>query len=354
MNWIKQNKKLATILGVMIAGGIGLGVMLYLAWADFSAKKDEWTDLDRKATALENSKFTPNADNVALLGQKLDEYREKFSDLQTVLLSERLQQKPKPISETDFQARLKERARAVVQKAGKVTDLPKDFALGFDEYTASLPVNADVAAKLNVQLDVMEKFVNALLEAGVKSVDVLERTKLPEEQRGAATTGAPAPKPPTPPKPLPGQKKPAGPAPVVVTAVVDRYPIKCLFTCDSGPLQAVMNSLANPAKIHDFLAVRQLHVENEKKDAPSKDEVRNELRSDRGDAAPPREAPTPKGKEASMEIPPAIKQKKDAASIMGNEAIKVYMEVDYLRFRDSAADGTPAPGAAAPAPAPKR
>ena len=34
MNWIKQNKKLASILGVMIAGALGLGVWLYLAWSD--------------------------------------------------------------------------------------------------------------------------------------------------------------------------------------------------------------------------------------------------------------------------------------------------------------------------------
>ncbi len=129
MNWIKQNTKLAAILGVMIVGGLGLGVYLYLAWSDFSTQMDEWTELDHKTTTLEGSKFTPNAENVALLGQKLDDYRDKFSTLQKVLLDEKLQEKVKPITETEFQAKLKDRIKAVTQKAGKMTELPEGFSL---------------------------------------------------------------------------------------------------------------------------------------------------------------------------------------------------------------------------------
>lgn len=351
MNWIKQNKKLAAILGVMIAGGIGLGVMLYMAWADFSTQRDSWTDLDQKTTRLENSKFTPNAENVKLLGQNLDEYRDKFALLQQVLLSKKLQKEVKPITETDFQARLKERTRAVVQKAGKITEMPKDFALGFDEYAASLPPSPEVAAELNVQLDVTETLINTLLEAGVKSVDSLERTRLPTE-RGATSARTPPP-PPPPPRANTGNRNQRPVAPVVpaTVAVVDRYPIKCVFTCDSGPLQNVMNSLANPAVTPDFLAVRQLHVENEKKEAPTKDEIRQILQDRNAAPTPPSPPPTAGGKGAppSKEIPPAIPQKKDAAVILGGEMIKVYLEVDYLRFRQPAAEG-----ATAPAPAPQR
>jgi hypothetical protein len=341
MNWIKQNKKLAAILGVMIAGGIGLGVWLYMTWSDFSAQQEEWVALDQKAAKLENSKFTPNAENVKKLGQNLDEYRSKFELLQQVLLSSKLQREIKPISETDFQARLKERTRAVVQKAGKITELPKDFALGFDEYTASLPPSAEVAAELNVQLDVTEKLVNTLLDAGVKSLDSLERTRLPTERGGVGKTPAP---PPPPPRPVNRNQRNVPVAPTVA-AVVDRYPIKCVFTCDSGPLQNVMNSLANPSVTPDFLAVRQLHVENEKKEAPTKDEVRQIIQTP-GLQAPPS---TGEKKVSTEEIPPALPQKRDAAVILGGESIKVYVEVDYLRFRQPKADE-----AAAPAPAPKR
>lgn len=339
MNWIKQNTKLAAILGVMILGGLGLAVVLYLSWADFSAQRDEWVELDHKASALENSKFTPNAENVALLQQKLDDYRDKFSTLQSVLLSPKLQQPIKPISETEFQARLKERARAVVQKAGqqagKITDLPKDFALGFDEYTGSLPPSPETAAELNVQLDVTEKFIDTLLDAGVRSVESLERTRLPSERGGAASAStAPAPKPPV--------NKNVKQAPVLPQGepVYDRYPIKCIFTCDSGPLQAVLNSLSNPAQTPQFLLVRQLHVENEKKEAPTTEEVRNLLKPG---APKPVAPPAPPSAAAARAIPPAVPAEPDAATIMGGENLKVYVEVDYLRFRQPAAEGAAAP-----------
>ncbi len=188
MNWIKQNKKLATILGVMVAGGIGLGTMLFIFPGPiFREQMEKWSSLDRDAAKLENSKFTPNAENVALLAQKLEEYREKFNDAADGSAPPKLQEVVTPITETEFQAKLKERTRAVTQKAGKMTELPKDFALSFDEYTGSLPPNPDVAAELNVQLDVTEKLVNTLLEAGVKSIDSLERTRLPTERGGTAT-----------------------------------------------------------------------------------------------------------------------------------------------------------------------
>ena len=135
MNWIKQNTKLAAILGVMLVGGLGLGALLYFSWTDFTAQMEQWTELDHRAAGLENSKFTPNEANVAQLAQKLGDFRDKFNTLQKVLLSPNLQQPVKPITETEFQAKLKERTRAMTQKAGKNTDFPKDFALSFDEFT---------------------------------------------------------------------------------------------------------------------------------------------------------------------------------------------------------------------------
>lgn len=333
MNWIKQNTKLAAILGVMIVGGLGLGALLYFSWADYSAQMEQWTDLDQKATKLENSKFTPNAQNVAKLAEQLDEYREKFSLLQSVLLSEKLQQKKQPITETEFQAKLKERTRAVSQKAGKLTELPKDFALSFEEYTGTLPPSAEVAAELNIQLDVTEKFVNTLLEAGVKSIDSLTRTRLSTERAGPGPKPVPA--------PAAAGKKGQPVAAPLAEPVVEPHPITCVFTCDQGPLQSVMNNLSNPASTPQFLVVRQLHVENEKQEAPTKEEVKTKIKPQ--GFTPP--APSPdKLPGAKRSVPTVTPLPADAAEIMGGEMIKVYMEIDYLRFRQ------PPEGTAAPAP----
>jgi hypothetical protein len=206
-------------------------------------------------------------------------------------------------------------------------------------------------------LDVTEKLVSTLLEAGVRSIDSIERTRLPTE-RGGSAAATPAPTPP------PAGNKKAKPLPVSFAApVVDRHPIKIVFTCDQGPLQKVMNNLANPAKTPQFLAVRQMHVENTKQEAPTKEEIKALIKpageSTTASEAPPEPAPSTGGKSviAAVRTVPVVKPApKDAAEIMGGEMIKVYLEVDYLRFRKPDAEdaANPAPKAPAPAPAPRR
>ncbi len=265
MNWIQQNKKLAPIFGVMIAGGLGLAGWLYVSWSGFSSAQDELASMSQKTTAMENSKVYPSADNVASFDQKIAEYRTKFHTLREVLLDPKLQQPVKPLSETEFQAKLKERSKAVDQKAREAgVLLPKSFALGFEEYSDTLPLSADAAAELSVHLDVMEKFVMTLINARVTSLDDLKRTRLSVEKvKGPA------------PAPAPASKKGAPAAPAAASEqVLDRYTIKATFTTDQGPLQAVMNSLSDPAKTPDFLAVRLMRVENERTEAPTKEEIR--------------------------------------------------------------------------------
>jgi len=319
MNWIQQNKKLAGILGVMIAGAIGLGTWLFLSYSDYSTAMGEWTTLSQNVTRLQSAKVYPDAKNVKLAGQRINDYRDKFAVLRTVLLDPKLQQPVKAISETEFQAKVKERAIAVKKRADAVgMKLPStDFALGFEEYSSALPSSAEAAAELNVHLDVMEKFVTTLVEAGVTSIDSITRTKLTAE-KGSGKIETPNPS-------TPGTKNAATDA----ETVLDRYTITSVFTCDQGPLQNVMNMLSNPAKTPHFLAVRIMRVENEKPEGTTKEEVRITIKpppaptSDTtkkpGDAARSTDSVTP--------LPP------DAVTIMGGEALKVFLELDYIRFR---------------------
>jgi hypothetical protein len=186
-------------------------------------------------------------------------------------------------------------------------------------------------------LDVTEKFVNTLLDAGVKSVDTLERTRLASEKGGTVA--------PKPASAASTNKKNVAPIVPQGAPVLDRYTIKCIFTCDSGPLQNVMNNLANPAKTPQFLAVRMLRVENTKQEAPTKEEIRaiitknaQEATTTQDTAAPAPKTPVPN---APRLVPVAKAAPADAAEIMGGEDLKVYMEVDYIRFRKL--DGGAAP-----------
>ena len=316
MNWIRENKKLATIVGIMFTGALGLGAYLYLSYSAYSAASEEYSNVGNAVTSLQSAKIYPNEENNTLLGKKVLEYQDEVEKLRGVLLH--LQQPFKPLSETEFQTKLKEKATAIRQKAEAAgLTLPPDFALGFNEYTATLPKSAAVASELGVHLDVIDKIVTTLIESGAKSLDSLERTK-PEIEKGPATQVAPV----------------KGKQSVALNSqepVLDRYPIKLAFTTDQAPLQNLMNILSNPNPnvMPHFTVVRLISIENEKNEGPLKSDIKVATEASSAAPATPTEV---------------IAAKPDAVTIMGEELLKVYLEVDYLRFRDSAAKGDTAPG----------
>ncbi len=322
MNWIQQNKSLAGILGFMIVEAIGIGAWFYLSYSNYSAAMEEFSSSSGTVTSLQSAKVFPSDQNVRMVEKLIGDYRDKFTNLRKVLISPTLQQAVKPMTETEFQAKVKERAVAVKKRAEAVSmKLPSsDFALGFEGYASDLPPNAAVAAELNVHLDVMEKLINVFIEKGVSSLDSIKRTTLPGE-KGAGKNDQSAP------------PAPAGikvPADASAEQVLDRYTITCVFSCDQDPLRNVMNVLSNPASMPHFLAVRLMRVENEKQEGASKDEVKNLLK-----AVPPTPLDAPKKPGAvaiSSDSPASLPP--DAVTIMGGEELKVYMEIDYIRFRE--------------------
>lgn len=337
MNWIKENKSLAAILGVMIAGAIALAALLFMSYTAYNESVEKWKTTSENVKRLKSAKLYPDTTNVAAKEKMVSEYADKVNLLRATLLDSKVQQAVKPISETEFQAKLKERANTVKRLAeGSQVLLPADFALGFDEYTGSLPRTPEVAADLNVHLDVMEKLITALIQSGVKSVDLLERTKLPNEK---AVVAAPVVAPKSTKAKNANTKnknKTIITAAAAAEPVLDRYPIKLMVTTDQGPFQNLINALANPSKLPHFLVVRQLRVENEKLDGPLKSEIRisRDTVSTETTAAP---AAAPSGAPAGTQvIVPPKASPKDAITIMGEEKLKLYLEVDYIRFRPAA------------------
>jgi hypothetical protein len=324
MNWIQQNKRLAAILGIMIAGGLGLGYMLYSGWSDYSAAQGEWESKSRDTTKMENSKVYPSAANVKALDQEIADYRGEFKLLRLALLDPASQRPIKPLSETEFQAKVKERTKAVLQKADEfgIKKLPPNFALGFEEYSGKLPLNAEAAAELNIHLEVMEAFIMTLVDARVESIDQLQRFRLScEDQKTPGTTTA-------------GQRPAVNPTPAAnAEQVLDRYTIKCNFTTDQRQLETVMNNLSNAAKTNDFLAVRLMRVENEKTEAPTRDEIRAAQRNNSANDSSATSSVVDPRVRATNIIAPPKPLPADARTIIGGEILKVYLEVDYIRFR---------------------
>lgn len=344
MNWVQENKSLAGILGVMIAGILGLGAWLYLSYADYATSMEEWSKNDGSIAMLKGKKVFPSRENAEAREAEVSAYGDKVDLLRTALLSEKVQQPIKPMSQTEFQAKLKERATAVVQMAkGADIALPADFALGFADYTNNVPRSPEVAAELGVHLEVMERLITTVLQSGVKSVELFERTKLPHEDRPVEPKPAAKKQPAT--KPTAKKDKSSKSKRTAITEeqaaepVLDRFPVKMIVTTDQTPFQTIINTLCDPVKMPHFLVVRLVRVENERQDGPSRDEIARKKNPETA-IEQSTDPAVPGGAAAAPKVAP------DAVTIMGEEKLKVYLEVDYVRFRALATEEaaeTPSP-----------
>ena len=347
MDWMRENKTLAAIIGVMVAGGLGLAAVLVMSYFGFTTSLEEYQTVSNSVANAKGAKLFPSEENVTAKEAAVTEYEEAVGRLGTVLLA--LQQPIKPLSDTEFQARLKTRISEVRQQAANAkTALPKDFAFGFDSYTSGLPRSGEAATQLADYLSAVDAIVSMIIESGATSIDSLERTELQIEK------GTPPP-PPEPPKEI---KKPSRSAkkskatakkavpPKEIAKVVERRQVTLKLTLDQGPLQFIMNKLASPSQMVHFTVVRQFRVENEKQEGPLRGSLKRlesssstgttETTTDSVESPKPAEASPATATSASPAAPQVIEPAKpaspDAQSVFGEESLKVYMEIDLVRF----------------------
>lgn len=336
MDWIRENKTLATIAGVFLAGAIGISALLLMSHFSYGESLAKHEEVSRKVATQEKAPLYPSEENVDALAKKVSAYEDGVGKLGDVLL--RIQPKSEDIKDTEFQAKLKEKIAAVRAKADQAKcNLPKDFAFGFDVYGRQVPPAA-AAVELKDYFDSVEAIVAALIDNGVASIDTFERSELkiekgePEVKPEPARTESKS-------KAKSASKirgKASKPA-KEITKVVERRHLTMTITTDQRPLQAVMNILASPTKMPYFTVVRNLRIENEKQDGPLRNmpmpagtpEVNHdsgvkqvEPQSKEGETAAPKleviTAPKP--------LPP------DAVAVIGGEKLKVYLEVDVIKF----------------------
>jgi hypothetical protein len=345
MDWIRENKTLATLMGVFLAAAMGLGFLLVSSYSAYAESRQRFDSANSSLAGMKSADLFPSEENLGKKKALVDEYEQKVTTLSKVLLS--LQPPVEPISETDFQAKLKTKIAEIRAKAGKVTQLPGDFALGFSEYTASLPKSAAIAKELSDYLDASEAVVSVLIDAGVESVDTFDRSQLGSES--GEPTAPPAPPAPRPGQPQrPGAPSAAGAAAKQVAKLVERRTLTLTLTTDQGSLQTVLNQLASPSKMPHFAAVRLLRIENEKSEGPLRATVAQDLSRSRAPQVEegfeqmviatdgtPQAAPKEEGPEVIKAPKPA---NKDAVGVLGQEKLKVYVELDLIKFITTTAD----------------
>lgn len=317
----KLNKFLAIYFGALGVGVLGLG---YLAWsassgADEAEKnyKDKVAELDR----LDKAPLSRTKENADKKKKLVEDYVQQVQELNASLLAYQTPVNATESSES-FQKKLKEATDATRSNAkDKQVKLDDKFDLGMGKYLSEFPV-AGTAARLSAQLDAIVYLANAAMEAGVSQIDSLTRAESAFETEAAETpksdekkkpAAKPAPKP-----AATAAKAPAGQGQTVdESKVLERQSLGLTVTGKNRSILALLETLANasPDKMAPhFFVVRTLRIENEKKDGPAKtvqvtaDEVQ----------------PDPNNKE-SVYV-------RDAMYLLGNEQVKMHLDLDVIRF----------------------
>lgn len=350
MDWIRENKTLATIAGIFLAGALAIGALLLMAHFAYGDSLEKLESLSLKVANQEKAAIYPSEQNVAALEQKVGAYETSVTNLGEVLL--KLQVPAKDISDTDFQNKLKQQIADIRAKALEAKcQLPKDFAFGFEAYTKALPPAA-AAKQLNDYFDSVSAFVVAAIENGVASIDSLQRTELKIEKGEQVIPQATTPK--NEPRATAKSKSKStktkgGKAdkPIrEVAKVVERRQLTVTMTTDQRPLQALTNILASPTKMPYFMVVRNLRIENEKQEGPLRS-VSVPLSPEPQKTDSPIE-PKPAG-DGEAKTAPKVEvitapkpQRPDAIAVMGGEKLKVLMEIDLIRFVEPAPESADA------------
>lgn len=314
MDWIRENKPLAAILGVILVGSLALGYMLYDSWSSFEETKEGYLGLGNQMATLKSARLAPTEANLQAKKQVVEEYAADVNRLGATLLI--LQPKVDPLKDIEFQAKLKAKISEIRSAAQSKMQLPADFAFGFDEYTSSLPTSAAAATELSGYLDAMDELVKMMLKCNVLSVDLLERSKLAVEAKASPSAQAANPV-------ARGQAS---------SDILEKRQISLMLTLDQGALQLLISRLATTEMTY-FTSVRLLRIENQRQDGPLHSSVR----------LPPKDGPRLAGQQVAKkedvpadEIRPPEPAPIDTIPVFGNELLKVRLEIDLVKFLDAA------------------
>ena len=326
----KQSKFLIIYFAVL---GVGALVLGYLGWSASSAAaeaetkyKNAVTDLDR----LEKAPLSRTKENAAKKTALVKTYVDQVQALNTSMLA---WQAPLNESESNesFQKKLNEAVKAArANGISSQVKVPEKFDFGMDKYLSGFPVPG-TAPRLSAQLDSLIFLTSAAMSAGVSSIDSLTRGELSFEKEKAETAPSAAA------SLTPAQKAAAkkaeadaklkgkaaaGPA-TDENTVLERQPLTLTVTGKNQSVIALLEALANtsPEKMAPhFFVIRTLRVENQLKDGPAKTQTVEKKES---------EEAGPDGKKTVVI--------RDAMYLLGNEQVKMHLDLDLIRFVAEAA-----------------
>lgn len=335
MDWIRENKFLAGLFGVLLVGAAFLGFLLYSAKARHAEVHDQYTQQASELRRLQTLPLYPDESNLKKLQEQKKQLEESAVKLQAQLNT--MEYPVQPMTPEQFQDKLRASVSAAVEKSKKSgTKLLGDqkFYLGFDTYQATRP-RSEAAPLLGRQLQAIETVVNLVLDARADAITALARTPLPEEGTGAAASPAPTPR--------------GGAAAGKQTAapLVSKNAFDIGITIERDQYRRLLNAIASSK--NQFYILRTLLVANRSPKGPPRVEPGTETA-----VTPQPEAaatPPPEGEAATEEPLPSPAPGGTSPGggslkfLVGTEKLDAVLRIDIVDFA--------APPTAAESPAPK-
>jgi hypothetical protein len=313
MDWIKQNKFLATWLAVTIVVAGALGYLYIAAKGRFTEAQDTYTTKVGELQGLQNQSPFPEDENLKKMQELQKAHQATIETLQKELAKTDLP--TAPLSAVKFQDELRESVKRVTALATeKGTKLPDNFYMAFPKYQTSTPPE-EIAPALGRMLKAMEFAITGLLQTRVSEITDLKREELPEEGGGQSTT-------PTPPTAPGGKDKDKD-----KNALVHKNWFEVSFVGSEAGFRRFVDDLVSSKT--QFYIPRNVVIENEKLVGPPKFAAAG---SPNVPVPPP--APNPA---APPGLPGAAAAKSESiVYVIGMEKLKVTLRVDVVDFADAA------------------
>ncbi len=319
MSWIKDNKFLVALGGATLVGMVVLYFVGAQGASSYDTSKENFQAAADEAVQFEKLPIYPKTENANMKGKALDDYRGSLTSLQNDFSAYRPKE-IKNISPQEFTDHLLA-ANKAVRKAfeDSGTTVPEPFFVGFEEYSKKLAAPGTTGL-LEYQLDSIRTLMIALSKAKPSELKNLHRPALPEERGSKFNSG---------------------------NAVARPFPLEIVF---KGPEKSVRSFLSSLMTLEDqYVVIRSLRIENEKKDAPKVADAKFEKPAEAAPAAadifsgfvlPGEEAPAvPAGGGAEAPAPeaapapaPTADSGKILAQVLGSEETMVFLRLDVLEF----------------------
>jgi len=321
MNWLKENKFLAGLIGGILLGLIALWFVGSSGKKRYEQAKSDYDAAVGEVTGFERSGLYPNKANEDGKKKAIGDYRNDLVKLQDAFAKFR-PGKMENVTPQAFGDKLKAADTEVRNAFGEAdARVPDAFFCGFESYkTALAPGNA--TGVMSYQLDAIRDLMLKLAQSGASELKNLHRPPLVEESGGAFSPSA--------------------------SAVARAMPVEITFSGPPGAGRAFFSSIVNTEQ--RYYVVRSFRVMNSRKGDPPK---ADDAEFDKPAAATAATAesggvfsgggfvlPGDEETQAAAEVPPAeappapapVDSSKILAQVAGAEEVQMFIRLDIMQF----------------------